>query len=446
MGRFLNIISQASDLNGVSIVGAKLKFFVANQTSILLDTFQEEALENENTNPVIADGQGRFPDIWLDPTLQYFVQYFDADDVLLDSWDDVFSLSETQVSIGYKPTLPMFFVGTPVNNQTAIQFVSTLSYVFPEDLPNSQAFAEVAPAGDTTFTIEKNDSAVGSVTFLLGVNTGTFIWNNDVALGVGDKLTVTAPGVADTTISNISLTLQSEQVTGAVNSTYSADFYADTGSANAHLLSPLGSTVSPDAYEEGFNVAYRANIANTAAVTINVDGLGSVPLTDIDNNALTSGAIVVDQYIEARFDSSTVSFYATNNSIANVTQLYNVGDFYFTNVATNPATTLNYGTWSAVSEGRFPVGIGTGTDDNAVMVAFAAGDTAGEYVHELTSAQNGPHTHTAGMREDGGNSANDPERGSGNASGTMTTNSSGSGTAHNVTPPGYGMFIWLRTA
>lgn len=446
MGRFLNIISQASDLNGVSINGAKLKFFVAGQSSTLLDTFKEESLDNANTNPVIADGQGRFGDIWLDPTRKYFVEYRDANDNLLDSWDNVFSLSETEVSIGYKPNLAVFIGGVPENNELLIKFVATSTYVFPEDLPNSQADAEIAPTADTVFSFKKNGSTVGTATFLAGNTTGTYVWASDVVLNIGDKLTIVSQPSADATIAGISFTLQTEQVTGAVNSTYSADFYVDTGSANAHILSPTGSTVSPESLEEGYHLAYRTNAANTGAVTINPDGLGPIPLTDINGNALTNGAISADQYIEARYDNSTVSFYAINDSASNVSQNIGIGDFYFTSVAANPATTLNYGTWIAVAEGLFVVGIGSGTDANAVVRAFTAGQTSGEYEHELTSGENGPHTHTGNMREDGGNSANEPERGSGSLSGAFTTSSSGSGTAHENTPPGFGMFIWERTA
>lgn len=447
MGRFLNIIAQASDLNGVSIAGAKLKFYEAGQTSDLLDTYSDESLGsvNANTNPVIADGQGRFGDIWLDPTRKYFVEYYDADDNLLDSWDNVFSLSEAEVSIGYKPTLPIFIAGTPTNGELLVKFLASNSYVFPENLPNSQADANTAPTLDATFDFKKNGSSVGTATFLAGNTTGTFVWAADVVLAIGDKLTIIGPATADATIEGISFTLQTEQVTGAVNSTYSADFYVDTGSANAHLLSPVGSTVSPDALEEGYYLSYRANAANTGAVTINPDSLGAIPLTDIDGNALSSGAIAEDQYIEARYDASAVSFYAVNDSASNVSQIYAVGDYYFTSVATNPATTLNYGTWVAIAEGLFVVGVGTGTDANAVDRAFAAEQTSGEYEHELTSGENGPHTHTKSMTEDGGNTASAPERGSGASSGALTTDSSGSGTAHENTPPGFGMYIWERT-
>ena len=66
MGRYLDVLSQAAGKNGQALVGATLGFFEAGTTTPL-DTFQDEDLFIENTNPVIADGEGRFPDIFLKP-------------------------------------------------------------------------------------------------------------------------------------------------------------------------------------------------------------------------------------------------------------------------------------------------------------------------------------------------------------------------------------------
>jgi len=84
---------------------------------------------------------------------------------------------------------------------------------------------------------------------------------------------------------------------------------------------------------------------------------------------------------------------------------------------------------------------------NAVDRTFGAGETAGEYEHELTAAENGPHTHTFGQLEDGndGGSETKPEQGANAAVENGITNSAGSGTAHENTVPGFGLYIWERT-
>jgi len=69
--------------------GALLEFFITG-TSTPKDTFTTEALTVANTNPVVADAKGVFPDIWLPDGARYkvtlddknIVQKFEADPVI----------------------------------------------------------------------------------------------------------------------------------------------------------------------------------------------------------------------------------------------------------------------------------------------------------------------------------------------------------------------------
>jgi len=91
MARYLNVLSQAGGLNGQSLPGATLGFFETSSsgpTSVFQDTFQDEALTIENTNPVVADGEGRFPDIFL-KNQKYFVEFQSADGSIKKSADNV---------------------------------------------------------------------------------------------------------------------------------------------------------------------------------------------------------------------------------------------------------------------------------------------------------------------------------------------------------------------
>ena len=60
--------------------GAKLKFYDAG-TSTLKDTYSNEALSTPNANPVIADADGVFGDIWVEDGARYKVQLLDKNDV-----------------------------------------------------------------------------------------------------------------------------------------------------------------------------------------------------------------------------------------------------------------------------------------------------------------------------------------------------------------------------
>ncbi len=63
-----SVIDEASAIQ----VGAKLYWYVANTTT-LVDTYSDPELTVENTNPVLAEADGRFPQMWLAPGLYKYV-------------------------------------------------------------------------------------------------------------------------------------------------------------------------------------------------------------------------------------------------------------------------------------------------------------------------------------------------------------------------------------
>lgn len=91
--------------NGISPSdGAKLTFFITG-TSTLKDTFADEGLTTPNTNPVIADGDGVFPEIWISGG--YKVRLTDKNDVqrweedpIYDSFTSNSSLSDIDYEAG----------------------------------------------------------------------------------------------------------------------------------------------------------------------------------------------------------------------------------------------------------------------------------------------------------------------------------------------------------
>jgi len=54
--------------NFVGIPGAELFFYEPGQTTVLKDTFKDELGVTANTNPVVSDGFGTIPDIFLEGT------------------------------------------------------------------------------------------------------------------------------------------------------------------------------------------------------------------------------------------------------------------------------------------------------------------------------------------------------------------------------------------
>ncbi len=120
-----------------------------------------------------------------------------------------------------------------------------------------------------------------------------------------------------------------------------------------------------------------------------------------------------------------------------------IGFIFLSTVITNPASLLGYGTWTAVGEGRMLIGVGTGDSGHTITAAEKGG------LHEvgLTAVENGPHTHTVRLEEDGGTPfGNAAENGTGNFLGNLATSSSGSGTPHENLPPYLGIYMYERTA
>lgn len=121
--------------------------------------------------------------------------------------------------------------------------------------------------------------------------------------------------------------------------------------------------------------------------------------------------------------------------------VYPIGSVFMSMNSTNPATSLGFGTWSAV-QGKFLVGVSSETEFNT------AGKTGGAKTVTLSTANMPSHNHsisgisqgeviasTVGSRAD----VIVP-------SGSMSTGYSGSGTAHNNLPPYFAIYIWTRTA
>ena len=83
---------QPQDADGLIYVGAKLNFYEAG-TSTPLDTYTTAALSVAHSNPVVADANGRFDRIFMDPSVGYKVVLTDSDDNVIWTEDNVYANS-----------------------------------------------------------------------------------------------------------------------------------------------------------------------------------------------------------------------------------------------------------------------------------------------------------------------------------------------------------------
>lgn len=94
--RFYMPRATALDANGFPGSGYKLNFYITG-TSTRLDTFSNQALTSKNTNPVVADGNGRFGEIWLQAK-DYKVVLTDAADVTIWTADPVVGIADVSAA------------------------------------------------------------------------------------------------------------------------------------------------------------------------------------------------------------------------------------------------------------------------------------------------------------------------------------------------------------
>ena len=152
-----------------------------------------------------------------------------------------------------------------------------------------------------------------------------------------------------------------------------------------------------------------------------ISGKGELVYTDEDDNdiQLTDGGDI-----------------KVSTSILNA--IYPIGIVITLGVATSPNTLLGIGTWSAI-EGKVIVGkASSGTFDTLDA-------TGGAETHTLTEDEMPAHTHTfsAGSGDDG--AGTDADLASPSTK-TLTTSSTGGGSAHNNLQPYIVKYVWQRTS
>ncbi len=94
------------------------------------------------------------------------------------------------------------------------------------------------------------------------------------------------------------------------------DFYADSGAANAYVLTRSTTIKAIPSYRDGLRISFIAGNTNSGASTVNVSTLGVKNITLPDGTALTGGEIIAGNYIECRYDLSNDRFHIVVATIA----------------------------------------------------------------------------------------------------------------------------------
>jgi hypothetical protein len=98
------------------------------------------------------------------------------------------------------------FEGIPSSARVCARFVCGRNLTMPAALVGSRSTADIAATASTVFTITKNGTQFGSITYAAGSITGVFTGSSTTFVP-GDKISIIAPIVPDTTLSSLSFVL-----------------------------------------------------------------------------------------------------------------------------------------------------------------------------------------------------------------------------------------------
>lgn len=137
----------------------------------------------------------------------------------------------------------------------------------------------------------------------------------DIATKVDGSSTLSAaefndiPGELENAITSTGQALSSGDLNqlGKAMATYTglSDFYTDSGSANAYVLTAVGSLKSPASYVSGMRIRFKPANANTTAATVNVAGLGVKSIKTLSGSSdPASGDIAASTDITMVYDGT----------------------------------------------------------------------------------------------------------------------------------------------
>lgn len=268
------------DANGVPMASAQLWFY-ETQTNDLQDTFQNVDLTTPNTNPVIADANGRFGDIWLIPSLAYKVQLYTAATVENPDGTQIWSMDPVGPASGGVPSNDVGIVGELRLFAGPSSSVPSGWYLCYGQAVSRTTFASLFAiigttwgAGDTTTTFNLPDFR-GRAPF----------GKDDMGGSAASRLTSGVSGVAGATLGATGGNQATQTHTHTVND--GGHTHAITDSGHSHVqrigFTPLTSSATTWTTTGSSGTATNMPLSTASATT------------GITNNTNTTG-ITIDNY------------------------------------------------------------------------------------------------------------------------------------------------------
>ena len=100
--------------------------------------------------------------------------------------------------------------GAPADAAIVMRFIAPRQFTIPEGFAGSLSSAGTAATASTIFTIKRNATTEGTITFSASGSTGVFAQSTsgDMVIAKGEVISIEAPATADTTLADISMTLR----------------------------------------------------------------------------------------------------------------------------------------------------------------------------------------------------------------------------------------------
>ena len=314
MARLVLPYQSVFDLNGHPLPGAKMYFYEPG-TSTPKDTYSDEALTTPNANPVIADSQGQFGDIFLSGN--YRVNLTDADDVnqpdypaeitaSLDTASAVLLTGNQTVAgvktftdrLAVKADTPIYELEEndgPANNRIYQIIAAAEQFILRLANDARDSFADFLTVDRTANTIDKIDMTATTIDFtstnlqhnglpIVSAILSTKVipigsWNMDItsAVNVAHGLTLSDIRGIEVIIRSDSGQLWNSPYEGLTNTKNGAFFGADTTNV---IITRNGSQVF-----DSTSFDLTSNTIDNAAAVDKGGGLVGIPITAHDFNA-----------------------------------------------------------------------------------------------------------------------------------------------------------------
>lgn len=98
-------------------------------------------------------------------------------------------------------------IGKPIAAVAIMRFVANRAFTMPAGLTGSIATASVTATAASAFSLQKNGTQIGSVTYGAGATTGTLSMASAQTFAPGDLITLIAPSAIDATLADFQFTL-----------------------------------------------------------------------------------------------------------------------------------------------------------------------------------------------------------------------------------------------